>query len=125
MYVDESVSLEDGTGILHVAPRYGETDLALGLREGLPLLESVNGFGRMVEGFADVPGLESLADQFFKDAEDHIIADLTRRGRLFAAETFTHTYPFCWRCETPLMYFAMPSWYIKRERAARRLVDNQ
>lgn len=118
VYIDESVSLEDGTGILHVAPRYGETDLALGLREGLPLIESVNGFGQMTEEMGDFDGL------FFKEADSKIIADLTRRGRLFAAETFQHTYPFCWRCETPLMYFAMPSWFVKVSTFRDKLVNN-
>jgi isoleucyl-tRNA synthetase len=124
VYVDESVSLEDGTGILHVAPRYGETDLTLGLREGLPLIESVNGFGKMVDGFKSVPGLEGIAGQFFKQADKHIIADLERKGQLFAAETFEHTYPFCWRCETPLLYFAMPSWFVEVSEFRDKLVEN-
>ncbi|MDB5178110.1 MAG: isoleucine-tRNA ligase [Patescibacteria group bacterium] len=124
VYVDESVSLEDGTGILHVAPRYGETDLALGQRVGLPLLESVDGNGVMVEAFKDVAGLESIAGVFFKEADEHIVADLTRQGAVFAAETFEHTYPFCWRCDTPLLYFAMPSWFIKVSSFRDRLVAN-
>ncbi len=123
VYADASVSLEDGTGILHVAPRYGETDLALGLREGLSLVESVNGFGRMVEAFKNVEGLEQIEDQFFKEADDHIIADLTRKRRVFAAETFEHTYPFCWRCESPLLYFAMPSWFVKVTDLRDKLVE--
>jgi isoleucyl-tRNA synthetase len=124
VYLDSSVSLGEGTGILHVAPRYGETDLELGKREGLPLIESVNGFGKMVDEFAEVPGLEEIAGSFFKQADAHIIADLTRRGKLFVAETFEHTYPFCWRCETPLMYFAMPSWFVKVSELRSRLVEN-
>jgi isoleucyl-tRNA synthetase len=124
VYLDDSVSLEDGTGILHVAPRYGETDLELGLRKHLSLIESVNGFGQMVDAFKDVPGLESIAGMFFKDADDHIIADLTKKGRIFAAEEFTHTYPFCWRCETPLMYFALQTWYIKVSQLRDDLVKN-
>jgi isoleucyl-tRNA synthetase len=118
VYADESVSLEDGTGILHVAPRYGETDLALGQRVGLPLIESVNGFGKMTEAMGEFAGL------FFKEADPHIIADLTRKGRIFAAETFEHTYPFCWRCETPLLYFAMPSWFVEVTKLRDRLVAN-
>jgi isoleucyl-tRNA synthetase len=124
VYLDDSVSLEDGTGILHVAPRYGETDLALGQRENLPLIASVDGNGQMVGAFKKVAGLEPIAGVFFKDADDHIIADLTRHGRIFAAETFTHTYPFCWRCETPLMYFALETWYIKVVGLRDRLVAN-
>jgi isoleucyl-tRNA synthetase len=115
VYVDDSVSLEDGTGILHVAPRYGETDLAMGQRLGLPLIESVDGNGQMV---VEPVGL------FFKDADRHIIAELTEKERIFAAEDFTHTYPFCWRCDTPLMYFAMPSWFIEVTKLRERLVAN-
>lgn len=124
VYADSSVSLEDGTGVLHVAPRYGETDLELGKRENTPLIESVDGFGNMVDAFKGITGLESITGQFFKDADKHIIADLTAKGRIFAAETFTHTYPFCWRCETPLMYFAMPSWFIKVTDLREKLVAN-
>ena len=118
IYTDESVSLEDGTGILHVAPRYGETDLALGLKEKLPLLESVDSNGLMVEP-------KSVAGQFFKKADEHIIAELTKTGRIFAAESgFKHTYPFCWRCDTPLMYFATPNWLIKVTAIRDELVKN-
>jgi isoleucyl-tRNA synthetase len=124
VYVDESVSLEDGTGILHVSPRYGETDLALGLRANLPLIESVDGFGKMVSGFKQVSGLEGIVDYFFKDADPLIITDLGKKGKLFAAQTFTHTYPFCWRCDTPLLYFAMPSWFVKVSDFRDKLVKN-
>lgn len=124
VYHDEAVSLEDGTGILHTAPRYGETDLLLGKRENLPLIESVDSNGRMVEAFTGVDGLEEIAGLFFKDADRHIIADLTAKGRIFAAETFTHTYPFCWRCDTPLLYFALPTWYIKVSAVREQLVAN-
>jgi isoleucyl-tRNA synthetase len=123
VYVDDSVDLGDGTGILHVAPRYGETDLALGQREHLPLIESVDANGRMVQGFKDVDGLASIVDVFFKDADSHIIADLGHKGSLFAAETFTHTYPFCWRCDTPLMYYATPSWFVQVTKLRDRLVE--
>lgn len=124
VYVDASVSLDDGTGVLHVAPRYGETDLALGQRVGLPLLESVNGFGKMTDEVAGLEGLESVRDMFFKQADPHIIADLTAKARIFAAETFEHTYPFCWRCDTPLLYFAMPSWFIAVTKLREQLVAN-
>ncbi len=125
VYVDDNaVSLEEGTGILHVAPRYGETDLALGLRVGLPLIESVNGFGRMVDAFKHVDGLEKIGDLFFKDADPLITLDLEKKGDLFAAEEFTHTYPFCWRCETPLLYFAMPSWFVEVSGFRDALVAN-
>ena len=104
---EDSVSLEDGTGILHSAPRYGEADLNMGLEYNLPLIESVNSSGHLVWGPKEALG------QFFKSADQHIIADLTKQGRIFAAETAQHTYPFCWRCETPLMYFATDTWFIE------------
>ncbi|HEX7259619.1 MAG TPA: isoleucine--tRNA ligase, partial [Candidatus Saccharimonadia bacterium] len=126
VYRDDSVSLEDGTGILHVAPRYGETDLELGLREDLPLIESVDGNGLMSAYLKDIedPFLATIAGMFFKKADNHIIEDLAKQHRIFAAETFEHTYPFCWRCETPLMYFALPSWYIKVSELRGQLVGN-
>src|SRR3989344_5388027 len=117
IYADENVSLEDGTGILHVAPRYGETDLTLGLKENLPLLESVDGNGLMIQP-------KEVEGQFFKKADEHIIAELTKAGRIFAAETAKHTYPFCWRCDTPLMYFATPSWFVKVTAIRDDLVKN-
>jgi isoleucyl-tRNA synthetase len=103
VYEDASVSLDDGTGILHVAPRYGETDLELGQM---------------------VAAMKPYAGMFFKEADQHIIADLTKAGRIFAAETFEHTYPFCWRCETPLLYFAMPSWFIAVSQIRDKLVKS-
>lgn len=124
VYADESVSLEDGTGILHVAPRYGETDLAMGQRLGLPLIQSVDGNGQISKEMAKQPELKELEGMFFKEADDHIITVLTQRGRIFAAEKFEHTYPFCWRCESPLLYFAMPSWFVKVTSLRDRLVAN-
>jgi isoleucyl-tRNA synthetase len=118
VYEDEAVSLEDGTGILHVAPAYGETDLELGQREGLPLIHSVDGFGKMTEEMGEFAG------KFFKEADEDIIADLTKRNQLYAAGTFTHTYPFCWRCDSPLMYFATPSWFVKVTELVDKLVKN-
>lgn len=103
---DDSVSLEDGTGILHSAPRYGEADLAMGQKYDLPLIESVDSSGHLIHGPKEAQG------KFFKSADNLIIADLTHKGKIFAAETAEHTYPFCWRCDTPLMYFATTTWFI-------------
>lgn len=118
VYGSKEVSLDDGTGILHIAPRYGEADLAIGLEEGLPLIESVDKFGRMAQQTGQFAGL------FFKEADSKIIADLTARGRIFAAETFKHTYPFCWRCDSPLLYFATPSWFVRVSSLRDKLVKN-
>lgn len=113
---DPSVSLEEGTGILHVAPRYGEADLALGQANDLPLIESVDSSGHQVYGPAEALG------KFFKSADEYIIADLTRKGRIFAAEIAEHTYPFCWRCETPLMYFATTTWFVEVTKVKDELI---
>ncbi|HEX5395185.1 MAG TPA: isoleucine--tRNA ligase [Candidatus Saccharimonadales bacterium] len=118
VYADSSVSLDDGTGILHVAPRYGETDLQLGLKENLPLIESVNASGQLVYGPKAGLGL------FFKEADEHVIADLTRNGKIFAAETAEHTYPFCWRCDTPLMYFATSTWFVEVTKVKDRMIKS-
>lgn len=117
VFTDENVSLEDGTGILHVAPRYGEADLALGLAQDLPLLQSVDGSGHLVLG------PEKALGKFFKDADEFIIADLSLSGRVFAAEIAQHTYPFCWRCDTPLMYFATSTWFVAVTKVKDELIQ--
>ena len=100
------VGVDDGTGIVHTAPAYGAEDYDLGLTFGLPTYHSVDMQGALAEGF---PG----AGLFVKDADPLITADLERRGLLYRGGTMLHTYPFCWRCDTPLLYYAKPSWYIR------------
>lgn len=116
VYSADVVSLEDGTGILHVAPAFGEEDLNLGLKHQLPITRSVDGNGNMTDQMGEFAGL------FFKEADPHIIADLTKKERIFAAETFTHTYPFCWRCETPLLYYAIDTWFVEVTKFKESLV---
>ncbi len=111
---DEIVSLEDGTGIVHVAPAYG--DLEVGKRAGLPTLFSVDLKGEVM------PELSKFAGRFFKDADPLIIADLNQRGLLLRSERVTHSYPFCWRCNAPLLYYAKSSWYIKTTAVKDRLI---
>jgi len=119
VFVSEDVSLEEGTGILHVAPRYGETDLNLGLEKNLPLIESVDNSGHLIYGPEEALG------KFFKSADELIIADLIRKGRIFAAESnFEHTYPFCWRCDTPLLYFATTTWFVGVTKIRDNLIKN-
>jgi len=103
------VSAEEGTGVLHVAPAFGEDDLNLGESLGLPVLTTVDSSGHMRAHI----GLDSVSGKFFKSADRPIIEHLTEQGHIFAAETFLHTYPFCWRCETPLLYYAISSWFIQ------------
>lgn len=103
------VSIEDGTGVLHVAPAFGEDDLNLGQAHGLPVLSTVDTSGHLTNNI----GLPAVQSKFFKGADRLIIEFLTTKNRVFAAETFQHTYPFCWRCESPLLYYAITAWYIK------------
>jgi len=100
------VSMEDGTGVVHIAPAFGGEDFDIGKQLGLLFLQPVDVRGRMPEG-SPWPG------QFVKEADAGVIADLAARGLLLRHETIRHTYPFCWRCDTPLLYYAKPTWYIR------------
>ncbi len=103
------VSVDDGSGILHIAPAFGEDDLNLGESNDIPVLTTVDASGHMKANI----GLREVSGKFFKSADKNIIEYLTEANRVFASETFEHTYPFCWRCETPLLYYAINSWFIK------------
>ena len=100
------VSMEDGTGIVHIAPAFGGEDFDMGKERGLLFLQPVDLRGNLPEG-SPWPG------QFVKEADSGITADLEARGLLLRSETIRHTYPFCWRCSTPLLYYAKPTWYIR------------
>ena len=110
------VSTADGTGIVHVAPAFGADDLAVGQAHGLPVIQTVDAAGQFK---ADVTPWAGI---FVKDADPHIAADLDSRGQLYKAETYEHTYPFCWRCDTPLIYWAKQTWYIRTSSFKDRLV---
>jgi isoleucyl-tRNA synthetase len=112
----EEVTTAEGTGILHVAPAFGEADYAMGRAEGLMFLQPVRPDGTMAGGPGD--GL------FAKEADKLITRDLADRGLLFKHETIRHTYPFCWRCGTPVLYYAKPSWYIRTTAVRDRLVEH-
>lgn len=101
------VTMEDGTGIVHIAPAFGEDDYGIGLKYGLPLLQAVKRSGL----FKKEAG--NYANMNFKDADPKIISDLKESGRLYKKEMFTHSYPHCWRHKVPLMYYATDSWFIK------------
>jgi isoleucyl-tRNA synthetase len=101
------VSTEDGSGIVHTAVMYGAEDFELGNNVGLPKFHMVAADGKFIEGSGPFTGV------YVKDADADITADLEKRGLLLKGETVTHTYPFCWRCKSPLIYYAMDSWYIK------------
>ena len=101
------VTLTDGTGIVHIAPAFGEDDSLVGKKYGLPFVQMVDTRGRFIDAARDYKGV------FCKDADKQIIADLKERGVLFKDMLYEHSYPFCWRCNTPLLYYARSSWFIK------------
>src|SRR5690606_10087257 len=105
--VDDYVTTEDGTGLVHQAPAFGADDLRVGRRYGLPVVNPVNPDGTFR---ADVP---LVGGDFFKHADAALVRDLEQRGVLFRHEVYEHDYPHCWRCQTPLIYYAQPSWYIR------------
>lgn len=111
------VSLEDGTGLVHMAPGFGAEDLEVGRREGWPVFKPIDGEGRFTD---DAP--ELVRGLFFKDADVPVMEDLAGRGLLVQRSTIEHTYPFCWRCGTPLLYFARTSWYIRTTEVRERLL---
>ncbi|NJP06649.1 MAG: isoleucine--tRNA ligase [Chloroflexaceae bacterium] len=115
---DDFVSLEDGTGVVHIAPAYG--DLEIGRRYGLPTLFSVDLNGNVLPNFAD----QGFGGLFFKKADPHITRNLRERGLLFKGARVRHSYPFCWRCDTPLLYYAKPSWYIRTTAFKQQLIAN-
>ena len=101
------VTTEDGTGLVHLAPAFGADDLAVVRANRMPVVNPVRADGRFEEGLPLVGGL------FFKDADQPLTADLDQRGLLFRSEPHVHSYPHCWRCGTTLLYYALPSWYIR------------
>ena len=114
----EMVSMEEGTGIVHTAAAYGEADLELCRRKGVAVRHVVGLDGRFLDGQSRYKG------QFVKDADPQIVEDLRAQGNLYKSSTITHTYPFCWRCETPLLYYALTSWFIRTTAVKDRLIAN-
>lgn len=114
---DTYVTMSDGTGIVHIAPAFGEDDANVGRNYDLPFVQLVNGKGELTE---DTP----YAGMFVKDADPKILTDLDAKGLLFDAPKFEHDYPFCWRCDTPLIYYARDTWFIKMTAVRDKLVKN-
>jgi isoleucyl-tRNA synthetase len=117
----EFVSIDDGSGVLHVAPAFGEDDLSLAKQHNIPVLITVDENGHVIN---DKLLPESIRGKFFKGADNPLIEHLTKADRVFAAEHILHTYPFCWRCDTPLLYYATDSWLIKVTDIRDKLVSN-
>ena len=112
----EFVSMDDGTGIVHIAPAFGDEDLGLGREEQLAFVQPVDLLG-------NITGNYPFAGKFVKDADRDIMNDLRDRGLLFHRDVYRHTYPFCWRCDTPLLYYAKNSWYIRTSALKDQLVE--
>jgi isoleucyl-tRNA synthetase len=112
------VTASEGTGLVHTAPPFGEDDYATGQRHDLPFHLAVDGEGRIVEAATPFAGL------WFKDADPPITRDLKERGRLLHQARYLHNYPFCWRCDTPLLYYATESWFVATTRRKAQLVES-
>lgn len=110
------VTTEDGTGLVHLAPAFGADDMQMSLEYDLPILMTVNESGRFIND------VRPWAGMWVKDADPLIIDDLAQRGLMFKVGTYEHTYPFCWRCDTPLLYYARSTWYIRTSALKDRLV---
>ena len=114
---DGYVTLTDGTGIVHIAPAFGEDDAQVGRKYDLPFVQLVDGKGQMT---AETP----WAGMFCKDADKEVFKALEEKGLLFAALPFEHSYPHCWRCNTPLIYYARESWFIKMTAVKDQMIAN-
>ena len=114
---DSYVTLTDGTGVVHIAPAFGEDDSKVGKKYDMPFVQLVDGKGNMTE---DTP----FGGVFVKKADPMVLKDLDERGLLFDAPKFEHSYPHCWRCDTPLIYYARESWFIKMTEVKDDLIAN-
>ncbi len=112
------VTLDDGTGIVHIAPGFGADDYEIGQQYDLPVLQAIDPNGI----FKDMAG--KYAGMYIKDADPIIMEDLKSTGRLFKEEIYEHNYPFCWRCDSPLIYIARQSWYIRTTQFKEQLIKN-
>lgn len=115
---DSYVTLTDGTGIVHTAPAFGEDDARIGKENNLPFVQLVNEEGKFLPEVTDWAGI------FVKDADEEIIKKLDSENKLLKAETYEHSYPFCWRCDTPLLYYARDTWFISMTKMRELLVKN-
>lgn len=115
---DSYVTLTDGTGIVHCAPAFGEDDARVGKDNNLPFVQLVNEEGKFLKEVTDWAGV------FVKDADEDIIKKLKQENKLLKAENYEHSYPFCWRCDTPLLYYARDTWFIAMTKVRDMLVKN-
>lgn len=114
----EYVSLNDGTGVVHIAPAFGEEDYQVGLAYKLPFVQMINNEGKFIDAADDLKGMRA------KDADAYIIEKLKKEDKLFKTLKITHSYPFCWRCDTALIYYARSSWFIAMSRLKKELLKS-
>lgn len=112
------VSLEEGTGLVHVAPAFGEDDMRIGKENDLPILMTVDKEGKIKKEIKEYAGM------FVKKADPLIVEELEGRNLIFRTEEYTHDYPFCWRCDTPLLYYSKKSWFIDMQKVKKDLIKN-
>lgn len=117
------VSTEEGTGLVHLAPAFGEEDMELAKKTNLAFIKNIDDKGTFIEDIPEVPGIKG---KFFKDVDPLIFNNLKERNLLFFGDLkgTTHEYPFCWRCQTPLLYYAFEAWYIKMTKVKKDLIKN-
>ncbi|MFI6521619.1 isoleucine--tRNA ligase [Spirillospora sp. NPDC050679] len=111
------VTVEDGTGLVHQAPAFGADDMTVCKNYGMPIVNPIGPDGKFL------PTVPMVGGRFFKDADEELTADLRERGLLFRGGHFEHSYPHCWRCHTPLLYYALPAWYIRTTEIKQRLLE--
>ena len=112
------VTMDEGTGVVHTAPAFGQDDYDLGKKYNLPVIQPVDEAGKFTDAITDWAGV------FVKDADKGIIRNLKERGLLYKRKQIVHSYPFCWRCESPLIYYARSSWYIKTSVCKQQMLEN-
>jgi isoleucyl-tRNA synthetase len=112
------VSTEDGTGIVHIAPAFGQDDMDVGHEYDLPILRTVGASGKFIDAVTKFRG------QWFKEADPDITRDLVERGLMYKVERYEHSYPYCWRCDTPLMYFARETWFVATTKLKDQMIAN-
>jgi len=118
VYAADFVNMEDGTGVVHIACAFGEDDYLLGQEVGLPFVQPVDLTGRFTDDFPMAAG------ELVKDADPRILDDLKDRNLLYRSVPYEHEYPFCWRCDTPLLYYAMDSWYVRTTAVKDEMISN-
>ncbi|MFH2014016.1 MAG: isoleucine--tRNA ligase [Patescibacteria group bacterium] len=118
------VTIEDGTGVVHIAPAFGEDDMNLGKEKDLPFIQHVNMDGRFTKDVKDFSGLEVKPKNDPVSTDQKIIDFLKKKNLVFKTEKFTHTYPYCWRCESPLLNYATDSWFVAVEKIKDQMLKN-